>query len=73
VIRERRGAPVVVGDVTLTPVERVTIRSVVVGGFVLFSGSKELVSVVVQSGEEQFTLELKDSPDPGQEPGPSTP
>jgi hypothetical protein len=73
VIRERRGAPVVVGDVTLTPVERVTIRSVVVGGFVLFSGSKELVSVVVQSGEEQFTLELKDSPDPEQEPGPSTP
>jgi hypothetical protein len=65
VIRERRGAPVVVGDVTLTPVERLTIRSVVVGGLVLFSGSKELVAVVVQSGEEQFTLELTDSSDLG--------
>ena len=64
-IRERRGSPVVVGDVTLTPIERVKIRSVVVGGVVLFSGSKEPVAVVVQTGGEEFTLELTDSPPGG--------
>jgi hypothetical protein len=58
VIRERRGAPVVVGDVTLTPIERLTIRSTMKSGVVLFSGSKELLAIVVERGGEQFTLEL---------------
>jgi hypothetical protein len=58
VIRERRGAPVVVGDVTLTPIERLTIRSTVTSGVVLFSGSKEPLAILVERGGEQFTLEL---------------
>jgi hypothetical protein len=58
VIRERRGTPVVVGDVTLTPIERLTIRSTVTSGVVLFSGSKEPLAIVVERGGEQFTLEL---------------
>ena len=43
-ISERRGKPVAVGDVSITPIERVSIAHHVVGGVVLFHASKQPIA-----------------------------
>jgi len=56
--REQLGAPVVVGDVTITPVERISLEEQKVGPFVLWTGAKEPIAVIVRLGEREWRLEL---------------
>lgn len=61
--REGPGTRVAVGDISITPVERVSITHQIVGGVVLFRASKRLVAVVVHTatGEERFVLDEAES------------
>jgi hypothetical protein len=59
VTSERLGEPVVVGEVTVTPVERVSIGHRIVGGVVLFYASKRAVAVVVRTPTGELRLELE--------------
>ena len=67
--RERLGPTLVVGDLEITPVERISIRHRRLGGTHLFEGEKHPVAVLVRSAEGERRIELGevggDEPPPG--------
>jgi hypothetical protein len=65
---EKRGVPVVVGDLTIVPVEQVSIRQIRLAGQILIIGSKRPVAVIIQSGDREWRLDL-----PGQDDSPEEP
>ncbi len=56
--RERLGPTLVVGDLEITPVERISIRHRRFGGTHLFEGEKRPVAVLVRSAEGERRIEL---------------
>ena len=56
--RERLGPTLVVGDLEITPVERISIRHRWFGGAHLFEGEKRPVAVLVRSADGERRIEL---------------
>jgi hypothetical protein len=56
--RERLGPTLVVGDLEITPVERISIRHRRFEGTHLFEGEKRPVAVLVRSAEGERRIEL---------------
>ena len=55
------GASVVIGDFTLTPVERTEIRAQALGGNVTARGEKRVVAVIVRRGQREWRLDLPEA------------
>ena len=61
--RERLGTPRVVGELILTPVERISLERRGTGAAPLFFASKRPVAILVRRGERAWRIEL---PAPGE-------
>ena len=55
---ERLGRPVVVGDLTITPVERVELRVAALGHGVVASASKRAVALLLRTRARTWRIEL---------------
>ena len=58
--RERLGPTLVVGDLEITPVERISIRHRRLGGTHLFEGEKRPVAILVRSADGERRIELEE-------------
>jgi hypothetical protein len=62
VTRERPGTSVAVGDLTITPIERVVVRARPLGSGVAARGEKRVVALILRRGDREWRLELPDTP-----------
>ncbi len=65
--REELGTPVEIGDLSITPVARVSISRIELAGSVLVFGTKTAVAVIVRSGGREWRVDL-----PDRDEGPAT-
>ena len=66
--RQKRGRPVVVGELTIVPVEQVSIDEIRLAGQTLITGSKRPVALVIQSADREWRLELPNPDESLEEP-----
>jgi len=55
---EQPGQPVVVGELVLTAIERISIRHHQAAGRVFFAASKRPIAVLVRTGDREWRIEV---------------
>jgi hypothetical protein len=58
---EKRGRPVVIGELTIVPVEQTSIDTIRLAGQTFITGSKRPIAVIIQSEDREWRLALATS------------
>ena len=57
--QERLGRPVTVGELRITPVERMSVRRETIGGRVWIAVAKRPVAILIRSPRSEWRIELE--------------